>query len=43
VVDFKTDLEIAGRLDEYRTQLALYTRAVRQSTGLAAKGLILWI
>jgi ATP-dependent exoDNAse (exonuclease V) beta subunit len=43
VVDFKTDLEIAGRLDEYRTQLALYTRAVRRSTGLAAKGIILWI
>jgi ATP-dependent exoDNAse (exonuclease V) beta subunit len=43
IVDFKTDLEFSGRLDEYRTQLALYLRAVRQATGLAARGILLWI
>jgi ATP-dependent exoDNAse (exonuclease V) beta subunit len=43
ILDFKTDLEISGRLDEYRTQLALYVRAVRQATGLAARGILLWI
>jgi ATP-dependent exoDNAse (exonuclease V) beta subunit len=43
VLDFKTDLDIGGRLDEYRTQLALYLRAVRQATGIAARGILLWI
>src|SRR5216684_4179048 len=43
ILDFKTDLEISGRLDEYRTQLALYLRAVRQATGIAARGILLWI
>ena len=43
IADFKTDLEISGRLDEYRAQLALYLRAVRQATGLAARGILLWI
>jgi ATP-dependent exoDNAse (exonuclease V) beta subunit len=43
VLDFKTDLDISGRLDEYRSQLALYLRAVRQATGLAARGILLWI
>jgi hypothetical protein len=36
VVDFKTDIEFAPRLAEYRTQLALYLRAIRQATGSAA-------
>jgi len=43
VVDFKTDLEIAGRLDEYRSQIGLYIHAIRQSTGQPATGAILWI
>jgi ATP-dependent exoDNAse (exonuclease V) beta subunit len=43
ILDFKTDLDIGGRLDEYRTQLALYLRAVRQATGIAARGILLWI
>jgi ATP-dependent exoDNAse (exonuclease V) beta subunit len=43
VVDFKTDLEIAGRLDEYRVQLAIYSRAIQRATGLPASGVILWI
>jgi ATP-dependent exoDNAse (exonuclease V) beta subunit len=43
VVDFKTDVEIAGRADEYRRQIAIYVRAVRESSRLAARGVILWI
>jgi ATP-dependent exoDNAse (exonuclease V) beta subunit len=43
VVDFKTDLEIAGRLDEYRAQLAIYMNALARGTGAAASGAILWI
>jgi ATP-dependent helicase/nuclease subunit A len=43
VVDFKTDLEIAGRLAEYRTQLGLYLRAIRQATGAPARAILLWV
>jgi ATP-dependent helicase/nuclease subunit A len=43
VVDFKTDVEVAGRLDEYRAQIRFYVRAVRESTGRPAGGAILWI
>jgi len=43
VVDFKTDAEIAGRLDEYRAQLGLYVRGIRASTGHPANGVLLWL
>jgi ATP-dependent helicase/nuclease subunit A len=43
VVDFKTDLDINERLDEYRAQVALYMRGIRQSTGRPARGFLLWI
>jgi ATP-dependent exoDNAse (exonuclease V) beta subunit len=43
VVDFKTDVEVASRLDEYRAQIRCYVRAVRESTGCPASGAILWI
>ncbi|HKV53950.1 MAG TPA: UvrD-helicase domain-containing protein [Candidatus Binataceae bacterium] len=43
VVDFKTDLDIRGRLAEYRTQLALYLRAIRRASGLPARAILLWI
>jgi ATP-dependent helicase/nuclease subunit A len=43
VVDFKTDIEVAPRLDEYRTQIRFYVRAVRESTGCPASGAILWV
>ncbi|HTY56807.1 MAG TPA: UvrD-helicase domain-containing protein, partial [Candidatus Binataceae bacterium] len=42
VVDFKTDIEIARRMGEYRAQLGLYLRGIRQSTGQQARGVILW-
>ncbi len=43
VVDFKTDADIARRLDEYRAQLGLYVRAVHASTGCSAVGVLLWL
>ena len=43
VVDFKTDIEIAPRIAEYRTQLGLYLRAIRQATGCPARAILLWI
>ena len=41
VVDFKTDVEIAGRLDDYERQVALYVRAVTAATGERARGVLL--
>jgi ATP-dependent exoDNAse (exonuclease V) beta subunit len=41
VVDFKTDVEIAGRLDDYRRQVALYAQAVARATQRAARGVLL--
>jgi len=41
VVDFKTDVEIAGRLEEYRRQVGLYAEAVRRATGGPARGVLL--
>ena len=41
VVDFKTDADFAGRLDEYRLQLLLYLRAISQSTGAPARGVLM--
>ena len=43
VVDFKTDAGIAPRLSEYRVQLSLYIRAITQSTGDPARGVLLWL
>jgi len=41
VVDFKTDFEIAGRLDEYREQVGLYALAISRATAQAANGVLL--
>ena len=41
VVDWKTDLEITGRLDEYRRQVGLYAAAIARATGVAARGVLL--
>ena len=43
VVDFKTDADIAGRLDEYRVQLLLYLRAISLSTGAPARGVLMCV
>jgi ATP-dependent helicase/nuclease subunit A len=43
VVDFKTDADLAPRLDEYRAQIGLYMRGITAATGRAADGVILWV
>jgi ATP-dependent exoDNAse (exonuclease V) beta subunit len=43
VVDFKTDFEISGKLDEYREQVALYALAISRATKLGVKGVLLRI
>lgn len=40
VVDLKTDVALAGRLAEYRRQVALYARAVARATGRPARGVL---
>jgi ATP-dependent helicase/nuclease subunit A len=41
VVDFKTDVELAGRLDEYGRQVELYARAIARATGRPARPVLL--
>lgn len=43
VVDFKTDIEIAGRLQEYKNQLGLYAMAISRATRVPARGILLQI
>ena len=41
VVDFKTDVDPAGRLDEYRWQLGLYADAIARATRLPTRAVVL--
>ncbi|MPY89258.1 MAG: AAA family ATPase [Luteitalea sp.] len=41
VVDFKTDQELDGPLDQYRRQVGLYAEAIARATGRPARGVIL--
>lgn len=41
VVDFKTDREFAAASDQYSTQVALYSTAVGESTGLPTRSVLL--
>jgi ATP-dependent exoDNAse (exonuclease V) beta subunit len=41
VVDYKTDFEISGRLEEYRRQVGLYALAISRATGEDARGTLL--
>ncbi|HKD70074.1 MAG TPA: UvrD-helicase domain-containing protein [Candidatus Binataceae bacterium] len=43
VVDFKTDAEISGHLATYRAQLDIYIEGIAQSTGVRARGVLLWV
>jgi ATP-dependent helicase/nuclease subunit A len=43
VVDFKTDAEISGHLATYRAQLDIYMRGIANSTGIRARGVLLWV
>jgi ATP-dependent exoDNAse (exonuclease V) beta subunit len=42
VVDFKTDTVIEPYLEAYRTQLRFYAQGIAESTGQAARGVVLW-
>jgi ATP-dependent exoDNAse (exonuclease V) beta subunit len=41
VVDFKTDVEIGSRIDDYRNQVAVYAEAIAKATGRKARGVLL--
>jgi len=41
VVDYKTDFEIKGRLDEYRRQVGLYVQGIARATKQSAQGVLL--
>jgi ATP-dependent helicase/nuclease subunit A len=41
VVDFKTDVEIAGRREDYERQVRIYAAAVTAATGEKARGVLL--
>jgi ATP-dependent exoDNAse (exonuclease V) beta subunit len=41
VVDFKTDAEIAGKLDMYKRQVGIYAQAIEKATGRPAAGILM--
>jgi ATP-dependent exoDNAse (exonuclease V) beta subunit len=41
VIDFKTDVELDARLEDYRAQVRLYVRAVSSATGRPTRGVLL--
>jgi ATP-dependent helicase/nuclease subunit A len=41
VVDFKTDFQMEGRIDEYRNQVALYAKTISRASGRPSKGVLL--
>jgi ATP-dependent exoDNAse (exonuclease V) beta subunit len=43
VVDFKTDVELDARGDEYRRQVDLYARAIAGATGKPARAVLLQV
>lgn len=43
IIDYKTDFELKGRLEEYRKQVKLVDLAISLSTGREAQGILLRI
>ncbi|HLI78461.1 MAG TPA: 3'-5' exonuclease, partial [Candidatus Binataceae bacterium] len=43
VVDFKTDLAIGARREEYRAQISLYARGIASASNLPSRGILFWI
>ena len=43
VVDFKTDVRVDIRQEEYQRQVALYAEALRQASGAEAEGVLLYV
>jgi len=40
VIDYKTDFEIRGKLEEYRNQVSLYALAISRATGLETQPIL---
>jgi ATP-dependent exoDNAse (exonuclease V) beta subunit len=43
VVDFKTDVRVDIRQEEYRRQVAIYAEALGQASGVEARGVLLYV
>ena len=43
VVDFKTDLAIVARREEYRAQISLYARGIARASNRPSRGILFWI
>jgi ATP-dependent exoDNAse (exonuclease V) beta subunit len=41
VIDYKTDFEVKGRLEEYQKQVSLYALAISRATGLPTQAVLL--
>lgn len=41
VVDFKTDVQIGARHEDYARQVALYARAIAEATGAGVEAVLL--
>ncbi|MDQ3667450.1 MAG: UvrD-helicase domain-containing protein [Acidobacteriota bacterium] len=41
VIDYKTDFEVKGRLEEYQSQVSLYALAISRATGLETRPVLL--
>jgi len=41
VIDYKTDFEVKGRLEEYQNQVSLYALAISRATGLETRAVLL--
>jgi ATP-dependent exoDNAse (exonuclease V) beta subunit len=41
VIDYKTDFEVKGRLEEYQNQVSLYALAISRATGLETQAVLL--
>ncbi len=41
VIDYKTDFEVRGRLEEYQNQVSLYALAISRATGLETRPVLL--
>lgn len=41
VIDYKTDFEVKGRLEEYQKQVALYAMGIARATGLETRPVLL--
>jgi ATP-dependent exoDNAse (exonuclease V) beta subunit len=41
IVDYKTDFELKGRIEEYQKQVSLYALAIARATGLPTRAVLL--